>query len=239
MARRNDRPQNPEYLLRAVRRIFGEACLLCGISSPRAEMAHVRDWPTVRAEGHAPFERLLTSTVGAQRTSKTQPTKPADVDKIADQHTYSLFHDLGNVLPLCPNCHTLYDGKDYPEVTEKEVLAARNSAVRQPEVLTQAIRFIEDELRGRPRRCTHLDKDGRREHTYRSDVMALSAPLSWVASGFAAGLDLGDPMLVVECASRLEHHHVDLAHTTVDLCIGPIRACPDLGRHPVADGGAR
>ncbi|WP_406514533.1 hypothetical protein OG851_42515 (plasmid) [Streptomyces sp. NBC_00161] len=110
-------------------------------------------------------------------------------------------------------------------MSETEILAARDSAVRRPEVLTEVIRFIRDELRGRPCRCTHRDEQGRHEHTNWSDIMALGAPLSWVARGFAAGLDLGNPTLVVECISGFQHHRVDLAQGALDLCVGPIRAC--------------
>ncbi|MER6253560.1 HNH endonuclease [Streptomyces sp. NPDC001584] len=235
----DDRPKNPDYLLRAVRRIFGTACLRCGTSRPHAEMAHIRDWPMVRKEGHEPFKGLLASIVGTQRTSGAgQPTKRPDLAKLAYEHTYGLFHDLGNVLPLCPNCHTLFDGKSYPEVTEADILAARDDAVRRPEVLAKVIDFIRDELRGRPRRCTHRDEHGRQKHTHRSDIMALGAPLSWVARGFAAGLDLGNRTLVVDCISGLQHHRVDLAQGALTLCVGPIEACPDAACHTVTEAGA-
>ncbi|GGZ89719.1 hypothetical protein GCM10010371_57000 [Streptomyces subrutilus] len=235
----DDRPKNPDYLLRAVRRIFGAACLRCGTSRPRAEMAHIRDWPMVRKEGHEPFKGLLTSTVGAQRSSSTGPsTKKPDLAKLAYEHTYSLFHDLGNVLPLCPNCHTLFDGKSYPEVTKADILAVRDEAVRRPEVLARAIDFIRAELRGRPRRCTHRDEHGRQEHTHRSDIMALGAPLLWVSRGFSAGLDLGNPTLVVECVSGLQHHRVDLAQGALNLCVGSIRVCPVPACHLVTEARA-
>ncbi|MEV7020056.1 hypothetical protein [Streptomyces sp. NPDC093991] len=207
MAKDGDRPSNPDVLLRAVRKIFGEACLACGTTRPRPEMAHIRNWPTIRQDAAGKLERL-----------------PDRFTHIAEQRRYSLFHHLGNVVPLCPNDHTLFDG-NYPELDEPKVRALRDVALRRPDVLARVIEFICDELWGRPNRCVHKDADGRREHTRATDLMALAVPLSWVQNGFRLGLDLGDPQLVVDCSSGTQHYHVTLDQAVVDHCAGHSRQC--------------
>lgn len=238
----DDRPKNPDYLLRAVHRVFGEACLRCGTARPRAVMAHIRDWRKIREKAHKQMwgTPLPPETVERlqQKGVKLVEGMTPDLARVTHEHRYGLFHDLGNVLPLCPNCHALFDGTAYSEVTEADIRALRDDAVRQPEVLSRVIDFIRRELRGRQGRCTHKDEDGVKEHTHRTDIMALGAPLSWVANGYAAGLDLGNPTFVVECVSGLQHHHVDLARGALNLCLGPISACPDTTRPPVAEAGA-
>ncbi|MGW1976662.1 HNH endonuclease [Streptomyces sp. NPDC001889] len=207
MARDGDRPSNPDVLLRAVRKIFGEACLECGTTRPRPEMAHIRNWPTIRQAAENKLEGL-----------------PARLAHIAEQHRHSRFHHLGNVVPLCPNHHTLFDG-DYPEFDEQRVRGLRDEALRRPDVLARVIDFIRDELRGRPNRCVHKDADGRREHARATDLMALAAPLSLVMNGYRLGLDLGDPQLVVDCASGALHYHVALDQQSVDDCTGRSGQC--------------
>ncbi|WP_328843013.1 HNH endonuclease [Streptomyces sp. NBC_00258] len=207
MARNGDRPNNPDVLLRAVRKIFGGACLACGTTRPRPEMAHIRNWPTIRLAAESKLEGL-----------------PDRFAHIAEQHRHGLFHHLGNVVPLCPNHHTLFDG-NYPELDEHKVRALRDAALCRPDVLARVIDFIRDELSGRPNRCVHKDENGRREHTRATDLMALVVPLSWVQSGFRLGLDLGDPQVVVDCASGTQHHHVALDQAVVDTCVGHSRQC--------------
>ncbi|MEU3657451.1 hypothetical protein AB0E67_32710 [Streptomyces sp. NPDC032161] len=56
---------------------------------------------------------------------------------VAGQH-------LGNVVPLCPNCHTLFDGP-YGEVDEAEIRALCDETARRPEVLVHVIDFIRAE----------------------------------------------------------------------------------------------
>ncbi|GGP56284.1 HNH endonuclease [Streptomyces sindenensis] len=221
MARSGDRPSNPDVLLRAVRKIFGEACLECGTTRPRPEMAHIRNWPTIRQTAEGKLEGL-----------------PDRFAHVAEQHRHSLFHHLGNVVPLCPNHHTLFDG-DYPEFDEHKVRALRDEALRRPDVLTRVISFICDELRGRPNRCVHKNADGRRKHTRATDFMALAVPLTWVMNGFSQGLDLGDPQLVVDCASGAQHYHVALDQGVVDHCAGHSSQCTKaeaVGRRHSRDG---
>ncbi|MFB7454867.1 HNH endonuclease [Streptomyces sp. NPDC056194] len=208
MTRSGDRPKNPEVLLRAVRKIFGEACLVCGETRPRPEMAHIRDWPETRQAAESKLEKL-----------------PDKFVHVAERHRHSLFHHLGNVVPLCPNHHTLFDG-DYPELDEHKVRALRDAALHRPDVLDRVIDFIRAELKGRPNRCIHKDADGHREHPRATDVMALAVPMSWVQDGFRQGLNLGDSQLVVDSASGTQHYHVALDQGVVDLCVGSSRECP-------------
>ncbi|MCW7991145.1 hypothetical protein XF35_39540, partial [Streptomyces platensis subsp. clarensis] len=140
--------------------------------------------------------------------------------KVIDEYTYSLFHNIGNVLPLCPNCHALFDGAKYTESDEREIRQLRDEAVRQPEVLEQAIAYIRAELAGRTNRCSHKDEAGDRLHTRRTDTSALGAPLTWVMNGFRRGLDLGDPNIVVNTATPGQHYHVALDRGSVDQCFG-------------------
>ncbi|ARE79467.1 hypothetical protein B6R96_36200 (plasmid) [Streptomyces sp. Sge12] len=230
----DDRPKNPDYLIRAVQRIFGEACLRCGTDRPRAVMAHIRDWPKIREKADrqiwgTPLPPETVERLREKGVKLAEGTAP-ELTRVTYEHRYGLFHDLGNVLPLCPNCHALFDGKSYPEVTEEDIRALRDDAVRRPEVLTRVIAFIRAELRGRQGRCTHRDENGAKEHTHRTDMMALGAPLFWVANGYAAGLDLGEPTFIVECASKTQHHHAALDQGVIDLCLAPLRSCTEAAR---------
>jgi hypothetical protein len=207
MAKRGDRPDNPDVLLRAVRKIFGEACLVCGETRPRPEMAHIRNWRETCRAAEGELEKL-----------------PDKLAHVAEQIRHGRFHHLSNVVPLCPNHHTLFDG-DYPELDEHKVRALRDEALRRPDVLARVIDFIRDELRGRPNRCIHKDADGRRKHTRATDGMALDTPLAWVQNGFQQGLDLGDPRLVIDFASGTQHYHVALDQRVVDLCLGHSHEC--------------
>ncbi|MEV7445716.1 HNH endonuclease [Streptomyces sp. NPDC091204] len=238
MARRDDvRPQNPDFLTRAVRQIFGAACLRCGTDRPRAVMAHIHDWPKIRETAQeqiwgTPPPPETIEGLRQVAVKQSEDTSPA-LARMTQEHRYSLFHDLGNVLPLCPNCHALFDDKSYPEVTEAEIRALRDDAVRRPEVLVRVIDFIHAELRGRVGRCTHEDENGNKEHTHRTNIMALGSPLTWVMNGYAAGLDLGVRAFVVACRCKTQHHHVALDQGAIDLCVAPLRDCKKLGRVPV------
>lgn len=213
MASYPKRPETPEYLAKAVYRIFGERCLRCGTDRP-LEVAHIRNWPTCTSLVEKKTEGL-----------RPPPTWHQTAEEWRYQDAYGLFHDLGNVLPLCASCHALFDGARYDDVTEEQIRKVRDDAVLQPEILMRTIDFVGAELRGRPNRCTHKEDNGRRRHTHRSDVMAITAPLSWLQRGFTLGLDLGDPALIVASVDGLQHHHVALDHSALSLCLGDLRDC--------------
>ncbi|MFI9210340.1 HNH endonuclease [Streptomyces sp. NPDC053253] len=242
---RSKRPRNPEYLVRAVHRIFGKACLQCGTERPTAVMAHIRNWSTTRqdtaADFPAPLSAAFLKTLRAKLKEPPTGAQP-DLDRLIYEDSYSRFHDLGNVLPLCPNCHALLDGPQYDELVEGDVLALRDDAVRGPEVLARAIDFVRAELRGRPNRCTcalDTDDNRQRKHSFRADLMALGAPLAWIANGVARSLDLGETALVVDSASRRQHYHVALDAGTVGLCLGAAANCPQKFRTPAAPAAVR
>jgi hypothetical protein len=44
-----------------------------------------------------------------------------------------IFHQPFNVLLLCANCHTLYDGRQYTDVTIERIVTARDVALRTTE----------------------------------------------------------------------------------------------------------
>ncbi|WNF31093.1 HNH endonuclease [Streptomyces sp. C11-1] len=217
MGKYGDRPKNPDALLRAARKVFGTACLAWGTTRPRPELAHICDWPTVR--------------LATESAVRGIPERIAHVGK---QHRRSTFHDLGNVVPLCPNHHTLFDG-NYPEFDVDTVLALRDAALRNPEVLLRVVDVIIDELRGRPNRWIGAAADGCRKYNRATDLTALITLLSWVRKGFGLGLELGEPHLVVDCVSGGQHYHVALDHGAVDHCAGDSSQCATARTRTVRD----
>ncbi|MEV0035202.1 HNH endonuclease [Streptomyces sp. NPDC050804] len=200
-----ERPGNPEYLRQATFRMFGERCLRCGESRP-LEMAHIANWPKCvilageKIDGVAPPDEWhYGAAVGH-------------------------FHHLGNVLPLCANCHTLYDGEQYTDVTESEIRDYRDAAVRQPDVLARLIDFVGTELSGRPGRCTHK-VDGKRKHSHAVDAEACAWPLMWISQGYEQGLVTDDPNMIVLLRDSGFHYHVPLTTTEISMCSGELSEC--------------
>ncbi|MGQ0631493.1 MAG: HNH endonuclease [Sporichthyaceae bacterium] len=203
------RPPTPEYLREATFRMLGMRCLRCGTVRP-LEVAHIMDWPTCVA-------------AASKQINGMEP--PADWRMgVALQS----FHNLGNVLPLCRNCHGLYDGRQHEDVTECEIRGYRDAAVREAGALARLIDFVGTELHGRPNRCTHMI-DGRREHSHMVDLQACAWPLIWLAQGYRDGALAGDPHLVVPSAGA-GHHHVHLDTTTIALCGSPLAECNRAGQ---------
>ncbi|MGW3425041.1 HNH endonuclease [Streptomyces phaeochromogenes] len=207
------RPKTPSYLVQAAYRIFGETCLRCGTERP-LEIAHLRDWPTCRGWADSKTTGpVLSATWSAALAERRM------------HMAYSRFHDLGNVAPLCANCHTLYDSPQYDDVTERDILTVRNAAVRRPGVLLRAVDFIGAELAGRPGRCAHKDTGERRTHSRRAEEIATFAPLAWIRRGYTLGLDLGDPALIITPADAPAHYHLVLDQGMVDLCSDELHRC--------------
>ncbi len=152
------RPETPAYLRQAAYRVFGEQCLRCLGSRP-IEVAHIVNWPACRLQAGLPVNGL-------------QP--PSDW---REGEALRLFHDLGNVLPLCPNCHTIYDGIAYEDVDESQICGYRDRAVLRHDVLAQLIDFVGIELSGRPNRRPH-QAAGRRVHTRVVNPNAVMWPCS-------------------------------------------------------------
>jgi hypothetical protein len=194
-----NRPSTPKFLATATYRMFGEACLRCETDRP-LEVAHILDWPTCVARA-------------GQSRSGTTPPRDWHYDVAVDN-----FHNLGNVLPLCKNCHGLYDGPRYTDVTECELRRYRDAAVRRPEVLARLIDFIGIELSGRPGRCTHRI-DGKRQHSHMVDTRAVMTPLRWIADGYESGVLTDEPHMIVSNSGGW-HFHVHLDHATVAHCAG-------------------
>ena len=158
-----------------------------------------------------------------------------EIDGIAPPETWhygqavSRFHHLGNVLPLCANCHTLYDGVQWEDVTETEIRGYRDAAVRKPEVLSRLIEFVGTELSGRPNRCTHKI-DGKQKHSHAVDVEACVWPLIWISQGYQQGLVTEDPNVIVESGDSGFHYHVSLTTTEISMCSGELSECGRGGR---------
>ncbi|WP_405832477.1 HNH endonuclease [Streptomyces sp. NBC_00105] len=200
-----ERPDNPEYLRQASFHIFGEQCLRCGAVRP-LEMAHIMNWPKcVAAAGE-------------------------EIDGIAPPEAWhygaavSYFHHLGNVLPLCANCHTLFDNMQYEDVTEAEIKGYRDDAVRKPETLTRLIDFVGTELSGRPGRCTHKI-EGKRKHSHVVDVEACMWPLMWISQSYEKGPVTDDPKMIVKSRDSGFHYHVPLTTTEISMCSGELSEC--------------
>ncbi|WP_137989746.1 HNH endonuclease signature motif containing protein [Streptomyces vilmorinianum] len=207
---RPERLKTPKYLVAATYRMLGTRCLRCDLDRP-LEVAHIVDWPSCFASAGEEIDGLA----------------PPEAWHYAE--AISRFHDLGNVLPLCCNCHTLYDGKQYTDVTESEIRGYRDAAVRKPEALSRLIDFVGTELRGRPGRCIHK-VGSRREHTHTADPVACSWPLTWISQGYELGLVAEDPNLIVMSAECGFHYHVPLTTTEIRMCSGELSECGRGGR---------
>jgi hypothetical protein len=83
---------------------------------------HIRNWPACR-------DRVETETAGLVLPATWSETLEQKRGRMA----YGRFHDLGNVVPLCANCHTPFDGRRYDDVREppKTVRARINYLLRQ------------------------------------------------------------------------------------------------------------
>jgi hypothetical protein len=204
-----ERPSNPEYLRNATFRIFGEQCLRCGKNRP-LEMAHIINWP-----------RCVT--IAGEEINGAAPPEAWHYAE-AVRH----FHHLGNVLPLCANCHTLYDGEQWEDVTESEIKGFRDTAVQETGVLLRLIDFVGTELSGRPNRCTHK-VDGKRKHSHAVDVDSCVWPLIWISQGYELGLICEEPNLIVPTGPEA-HYHVPLSTPQIRMCTAELSDCRQKGR---------
>jgi hypothetical protein len=205
-----DRPDNPEFLIQATFRLFGEACLRCSVSRP-LEMAHIRDWPECVAFAGAEIDGM-------------KPPRDWHYAVAVDN-----FHNISNVVPLCCNCHTLFDHNRYPDVTECAILELRDEAVKRTEVLAHLINFVGTELFGRPNRCRHKTEDGKRKHTHLIDQMAAVIPMPWIADAYRVGTLTDNPHMIVRNSGDW-HHHVRLDHGSISYCSGSLDACASDAR---------
>jgi hypothetical protein len=202
-----ERPENPEFLIKATFRLFGEACLRCGEPRP-LEMAHVAGWPECVA--------LAGAEVNGMKPPRDWQYAVA----------VSSFHNLGNVVPLCCNCHTLFDIDRYPDVTTCDIVSLRDAAVQQPRVLAHLIDFVGTELRGRPNRCVHKTADGKRQHSHQIDELAALIPMPWIAAAHRWGDLTANPhMIVTGRTNDGWHHHVRLDLGAITHCSGALDAC--------------
>lgn len=194
-----DRPETPQYLIEACFWIFEERCFRCKIDRP-LDVAHIENWPTCRERAGRPV---------------------AGFSPPADWHygqALTEFHHIGNVLPLCKNCHGLYDGPQYPDVTEEEIRSYRDAAVKLPDVLGRLIDFVGIELYGRPNRCGHRDDETKkRQHSHVVDTVATRWPMIWIGDAYREGTLTGDPRMTVITADG-SHHHVHFGQMSVGTC---------------------
>ncbi|MFI6275957.1 HNH endonuclease [Streptomyces sp. NPDC050988] len=198
-----ERPKTPQYLVDSTYRLLGSRCLRCDVDRP-LEVAHIMDWPkcvAVAGEGFA-----------------------AAPDGWHYAEALRHFHHVGNMLPLCANCHALYDGSRYADVTECEIRSYRDTAVRRPEILSRLIDFVGTELSGRPNRCAHR-VSGKRMHSRAADVGACTWPLIWISKGYELGLIDDNPKMLVVTNGDVFHDHVCLRTTAVSSCSGDLSEC--------------
>ena len=127
---RSDR--RPAYLREAVIQIFGEQCRNCGVDRP-IEVAHIDNWLTCR---EAVSEGPVTGRAA----------------EIVRELALDRFQDLGNMLPLCANCHRIYDSCRWSDITRRDVVQARDRALTEAGVVRRTINFLEAEVGGRPNR---------------------------------------------------------------------------------------
>ena len=198
------RPRTPEYLRDAAFEVFGRLCLRCALDRP-LKVAHLVDWPRCRAIASRPVGRIKAP------------------DWYAEPRALALFHNLGNVVPLCSNCHELYDSPKEEDVDEAEIRGFRDAALRRSDVLRRALDYVVAELTARPGRCRHL-VDGRRSHSHQVDLTGCMHPLSWIADGYAAGVLSDHPEIVVVSAGG-SHHHVRLDRGELMGCGASLDDC--------------
>lgn len=199
------RPDNPQFLIEATYRIFGAACLRCGVERP-LDMAHILDWPKCEAFAGEQIEGM----------------KPPRGWHYAV--ALETFHNITNVVPLCPSCHRLLDQKKYVDVTECGILELRNEAIKRPDVLARVIDFVGTELSGRPNRYKRKMEDGKVKYSPMADTFGALMPLSWVADAYQAGILTDNPHMVVR-ENDGWHSHVRLEHGSISHCCGSLEDC--------------
>ncbi|MGH8791157.1 MAG: HNH endonuclease signature motif containing protein [Stackebrandtia sp.] len=191
---RPNRPATPEFLKQAVYSVFGAKCLRCAEPRP-LKAAHIVDWPDTWQYVRDSFP----------------PYAPLDWFDEAK----SVFHRIDNMIPLCSNCHDLYDDKQYEDVTEEEIRGYRDEAVKRPEVLLSLVKYVKDELSGRPR-CSHKE-DGKPKHSISVDPLAALIPLHWIQQGIKAGAISPDPELKIRTGTSRSYYvqTVRLDHASI------------------------
>ncbi|MFC7245229.1 tetratricopeptide repeat protein [Catellatospora aurea] len=206
-----DPPPAPAHLIEAVYEIFGRRCLLCAAERP-LNVAHLINRRDARhlaqrtVQGFNPEQR---ATLEARTTS----WHPGAVRRNAERY----HHNLGNMVPLCANCHTLLDGTKYHDVTEDQVIRRRDAALNTPEVLRRVIGFVRAEMSGRPNRCD-CAAFGRQRHSRTVDPDVLSAPIGWLSRGYRRGVIADDPYVISAPRTHcwdwlLDHLHLGLPLT--------------------------
>lgn len=126
----------------------------------------------------------------------------------------SHFHNITNVVPLCRKHHRRFDNPKDPRITHDDIVRLRNEAIKRPEALARLLDFACTELRGRPGRCQHKDKNGKRPHSHMADTKSAALALHWVSRGYVQGILSGPPQLIVESVGG--------SHCHLDLCSGGI-----------------
>lgn len=167
-----ERPNTPKYLRQATFEMFGRKCLLCEWKR-QLKVAHIHDWPTCR-------ERAGLSV-------NVRPAPPGwHFDAAKD-----MFHNLGNVVPLCPTHHDWLDDKSDLELTGDDVRRVRDDVVRRPETLRCLIDFVCTELWGRPSGVGG-------QHAFKTDMYGCTAPQIWIRNAYRVGILTEGPHLIVE-----------------------------------------
>jgi hypothetical protein len=103
------RPDTPAWLAAFANDLYGGQCARCKVTRP-LEVAHLSNWPEVK--------EYVASTPGADSPLVLQP-----------EEAYWLFHQPVNVVLLCCNCHCLFDGAAYGDVTLADIVAARDAVL--------------------------------------------------------------------------------------------------------------
>lgn len=116
------RPRTPDYLRTFVHDLYRGRCLRCGTTRPLA-VAHLLNWPTVR------------------RHINTNAT-PAWTPQVREQFAFWQFHQPGNVVLLCCNCHTLLDNPKVTDVTLAGIVALRDAVRADPGFGDRVRRFV-------------------------------------------------------------------------------------------------
>lgn len=94
-----ERLRTPQWLKTFAYAVYGEQCVRCKSHRP-LQVAHLENWPDTR-DG--------------------DPLALHDPDNVA-----WLFHQPINVVVLCCNCHCLFDGQEYTDVTLDDIREARD-----------------------------------------------------------------------------------------------------------------
>ncbi|WP_412538508.1 HNH endonuclease [Longispora sp. K20-0274] len=213
----HQRLKTPKLLVDLAYQVFGHRCLICP-EDWSLEIAHIDDWKKTKASVDADVSKAL----------KTEGALPSRhwVTLVHDR-----FHNLGNVVPLCTNCHTKFD-HGHPDYPAERILDARARALHDREVVRELTAVLLEELAGRRSQCRHRSvtfKRGQRKrlHSIAMNVVDAARMLIWIADAYQTRVITDESRWIVPIGDRDYHLHIDLSAVDIPITCVPGRGTCD------------